>query len=57
MSLPRLVLTPELLGKTIGKPHDTSNQIRYLKTGLDLLVGAEEGKAFIELENRTRVLP
>ena len=51
MSLPRLVLTPELLGKTLGKPHDSSTQMRYLKAGLDLLVDAEEGKAWIELVN------
>lgn len=51
MSIPRLVLTPELLGKTFGKPHDVSTQMRYLKIGLDLLKDAEDGKACIELQS------
>jgi hypothetical protein len=51
MSIPRLVLTPELLGKTFGKPHDVSTQMRYLKIGLDLLMDAEDGKACIELQS------
>jgi len=51
MSIPRLVLTSELLGKTLGRPHDVSTQMRYLKTGLDLLENAAEGNTWIEMEN------
>jgi hypothetical protein len=43
MSIPRLVLTPELMGKTLGRPHDVFTQMRYLRAGLDLLENAFEG--------------
>ncbi len=49
MSIPRLVLTPELLGKTLGRPHDVSTQLKYLKSGLDLLENASEGNTCVEL--------
>jgi hypothetical protein len=49
MSIPRLVLTPELLGKTLGRPHDVSTQLKYLKSGLDLLENASEGNTWVEL--------
>jgi hypothetical protein len=48
MSIPRLALTPELLGKTLGRPHDVSTQLKYLKSGLDLLENASEGNTWIE---------
>lgn len=51
MSIPRLVITPELLGKTLGRPHDVSTQLKYLKIGLDLLENASEGNTWIELGN------
>jgi len=49
MSIPRLVFTPELLGKTLGRPHDVSTQLKYLKTGLDLLENASEGNTWLEV--------
>jgi hypothetical protein len=48
MSIPRLVLTPELLSKTLGKPNDASTQRRYLEIGLNLLVDASEGNTWVE---------
>lgn len=49
MSIPRLVLTPELMGKTLGRPHDEATQIGYLRAGLELLENAREGKTLIEM--------
>lgn len=49
MSLPRLVLTPELMGKTLGRPHDQETQLAYLRAGLDLLENASEGGTWIEM--------
>jgi hypothetical protein len=54
MSLPRLVLTPELMGKTLGRPHEDSTQKDYIMTGLSLLEKASEGKTFIEVGDRPR---
>jgi hypothetical protein len=52
MALPRLVLTPELLGKTLGKPKDKTTQLRYLKAGLDLLENASEGNSVVIMDRR-----
>ncbi len=52
MRLPRLVLTPELMGKTLGMPNDVLTQRRYLEMGLNLLEVAAEGNTRIELENK-----
>ena len=49
MSIPRLVLTPELLGKTLGMPNDAATQRKYLEMGLDLLKNATEGNTWIEV--------
>lgn len=43
MSISRLVLTPELMGKTLGRPHDKAAQQRYLTAGLELLENATNG--------------
>ena len=48
MSLPRLVLTPELMGKTLGRSNDRATQLVYLRDGLDLLENASEGNTLIE---------
>ena len=50
MRLPRLVLTPELMGKTLGMPNDVLTQRRYLEMGLNLLEVTAEGNTRIELE-------
>ena len=43
MKIPRLVLTPELMGKTLGMPDDVTTQRQYLEIGLDMLENASEG--------------
>ena len=48
MSIPRLVLTPELMGKTLGRPQDKATQLVYLRAGLDMLEDASEGKTLVE---------
>ena len=48
MSVPRLVLTQELMGKTLGLPNENSKQKEYLMAGLDLLENSSEGKALTE---------
>lgn len=50
MAFPRLVITPELLGKTLGKPNDDKSQLEYLKAGLDLLENAVEGNSLLTIE-------
>ena len=50
MKIPRLVLTPELMGKTLGMPDDVTTQRQYLEIGLDMLENASEGNTFVELE-------
>ncbi len=50
MNVPRLVLTPELMGKTLGQPKDKDTQTKYLQTALDLLENADEGETLVEIE-------
>jgi hypothetical protein len=50
MQLPRLVITPELMGRTLGMPNDVTTQRRYLDIGLDLLENASEGNTLVVLE-------
>ena len=50
MQVPRLVITPELMGKTLGKPNDGSTQCRYLDIGLELLENASPGNSIVEVE-------
>jgi hypothetical protein len=50
MRIPRLVITPELMGKTLGMPNDVTAQRRYLQIGLDLLENASLGNSMVELE-------
>ncbi|GAI97338.1 unnamed protein product [marine sediment metagenome] len=49
MSLPRLVLTQELMGKTLGRQGAKQTQMDYLKAGLSLLEDAREGNTLIEM--------
>jgi hypothetical protein len=51
MSIPRLVLTPELMGKTLGRPHDRETQRRYLTAGLELLENAASGGMLFEMQD------
>lgn len=47
MAIPRLVITPELLGKTLGKPNDKKSQRKYLEAGFDLLENSSEGNSIL----------
>ncbi|WP_299979231.1 hypothetical protein [Desulfobacula sp.] len=42
MSLPRVLLVPQLLGRPLGSPFDEKLQIDILKTALQLLEKAEQ---------------
>ncbi len=50
MQIPRLAITPELMGRTLGRPNEVTTQRRYLNIGLDLLENASEGNTWVELE-------
>ena len=43
MRIPRLLLTPYLLGRTLGVPHDAAGQLRVVRTALRLLDEAKVG--------------
>jgi len=49
MSIPRLVLTPELMGKTLGRPGEKDTQLAYLDAGLELLENTTGGGTWIEI--------
>lgn len=49
MSLPRVVLTNELLGRPMGAPLDTARQTEVLEAALDLLRTAEANGAVREI--------
>lgn len=49
MSLPRLVLTPHLMGRPLGTPGDVARQRLTLLTALELLERAQQGKSVVEL--------
>jgi hypothetical protein len=51
MSIPRLVLTPELMGKTLGRPYDEVTQRHYLMAGLELLDRAASGGMLVEVQD------
>ena len=50
MKIPRLVITLQLMGKTLGMPNDVTTQRQYLEIGLDLLENASEGNSLVDLE-------
>lgn len=49
MSLPRVLLTPELLGRPLGNPFDGNQQKRILKQALALLERAEKNGTLADL--------
>jgi hypothetical protein len=49
MSLPRLVLTPHLMGRPLGMPGDIARQRLTLLAACDLLESASQGKSVVEL--------
>ena len=52
MSLPRLVLTPHLMGRPVGMPGDQARQRATLLAALELLEQATHGKTVMELTVR-----
>jgi hypothetical protein len=43
MTLPRVLLTPYLLGRPVGPPGENEQQLATLRAGLELLETAREG--------------
>jgi hypothetical protein len=42
MSLPRVLLTPYIMGRPLGRPNDKNGQMKVIKRGLELLEKAEK---------------
>ena len=55
MRLPRVVITPHLMGRTLGAPGDRDRQRAAVLTALELLERAETGGTFVELAGSYRV--
>jgi hypothetical protein len=49
MSLPRVVVTSFLMGRTLGLPGERNQQRQVLLTALKLLESAEHGGSLIEI--------
>ncbi len=54
MQLPRLLLTPHLLGRPVGAPGDKAGQRKTVLAALELLEKAEGGGTIVELPGRYR---
>lgn len=54
MRLPRVLLTPHLLGRPVGAPHDEAGQRATVRVALELLARAGEGGTVEELPGRYR---
>lgn len=55
MTLPRLLVTPHLMGRPLGPPGDDERQRATVLAALDLLDSAGAGGTVIELPGRYRV--
>ncbi|MBI5878759.1 MAG: hypothetical protein HZB53_14000 [Chloroflexi bacterium] len=49
MRVPRLLLTPNVLGQTLGAPHDVAGQRAVLRAALTLLEEAPAGGTVTEM--------
>jgi hypothetical protein len=49
MNLPRLLLTPHLMGRPLGLAGDVVEQSAVLQAALDLLENAPKGGAIVEI--------
>ncbi|MEM7345305.1 MAG: hypothetical protein AAF485_13785 [Chloroflexota bacterium] len=49
MTLPRLLLTPHVMGRPVGAPHDQARQRETLLAALDLLETAQAAGTIVEL--------
>ena len=52
MRLPRLLLTPNLMGRPVGAPGDQARQLATIRAALDVLESAETGGTVVELPGR-----
>jgi hypothetical protein len=57
MTLPRLVITPHLMGRPIGMPGDRAGQREVVCAALDLLERAEAGGTIVNLPGHYRPVP
>jgi hypothetical protein len=49
MQLPRLVTTPHLMGRTLGRPGDAAGQRAVIRAALELLEGAGQPGTIVTL--------
>lgn len=54
MTLPRVLITPHLLGRPLGPPGDNDRQRASILAALDLLENAGQVGAMVELPGRYR---
>ena len=57
MKVPRLLLTPFLMGRPLGAPHDEERQLDVLRMGLDLLETAVAAPTLVHYPYPFRTLP
>ncbi len=57
MRVPRLVITPHPLGRTLGAPGDRETQARVIQAALDLLETATVPGTLVELSGGYRIYP
>lgn len=48
MSLPRVLLTPELLGRPLGRPFDETGQTAILRKAIELLASAKGNGTIVD---------
>ncbi len=54
MTLPRLVVTPHLMGRPLGAPNDHQRHLEVVRTALALLESAAQGNAVVEMPGSYR---
>ena len=57
MQVPRLLLTPFLMGRPLGAPHDGERQLDVLRLGLELLETAVAAPTIVHYPHAFRTLP
>jgi len=57
MKVPRLLLTPFLMGRPLGAPHDGERQLDVLRMGLELLATAVAAPTVVHYPHPFRTLP
>lgn len=54
MALPRVLVTPHPMGRTLGAPRDHEGQREVILRALELLEDAEEGGTIVEFDGQYR---